>query len=152
MTTAMTNEGSMTVSDEEHKALVRRFSEELISRGNYAVADELIAENYVNHNPIPGQVPGRAGFKESLALLRAAFPDLHESIEALVAEGDRVAVRATRHGTHRGPFMGLPATGKAVTVPTMYILRVVAGKIVEAWLNWDMLGLLGQLGAVPAPG
>lgn len=141
----------MRMSSEEHKALARRISEELIGRGDYAAADELIAHDYVNHNPLPGQAPGRAGFKETLALLRAAFPDLRETIEGLVAEEDRVAVRATRRGTHRGPFMGLPATGKAVTVSTMYILRVANGQVREAWLTWDMLGLLGQLGAVPAP-
>lgn len=140
------------MSTEQNKTVVRRFSEELISKGNMAVADELIAENYVNHNPIPGQMPGREGFKRSVAGLRTAFPDLHEAVEEMIAEGDRVVVRATRHATHRGAFMGVAPTGKHVTIPTMYILRVANGQITDAWLNWDMLGLMQQLGAAPLPG
>lgn len=140
------------MSTEQNKAVVRRFSEELISKGNMAVADELIAENYVNHNPIPGQMPGREGFKRSVTGLRMAFPDLYEAVEDMIAEGDKVVVRATRHAIHRGAFMGVASTGKHVTIPTMYILRVADGKITDAWLNWDMLGLMQQLGAILSPG
>lgn len=133
------------MSEEDIKAVARRFSEELISAGKEEVADELIDENYVNHNPIPGQQPGLAGFKRSLAGLRAALGDLEETIEDMIAEGDRVAIRASRKATHKGEFMGVAATGNRVTVSTMYVLRVVEGKVTEAWLNWDVHGLLQQL-------
>jgi len=141
----------MFMNTEQNKDIARRFSEDIINKGDMMVADELIDMNYINYNPIPGQMPGLEGFKKSVSALQAAIA-FQETIEALVAEGDTVAVRAVRQGTHTGPFMGVPATGKQVSVTAIYILRIVNGKIKEAWLNWDTLGLLQQIGAVQIPG
>ena len=138
------------MSTERNKTIARRFSEELISKGNMAVADELLAENYINHNPVGNQQPGREGFKAALGGLRAAFPDLQETIEDIVAEGDKVVVRGVRRGTHKGQLMGIPASGKPVAATKTYILRVADGKITDAWLNWDMLSVLQKIGAVPS--
>ena len=137
------------MSTEETKAIARRFSQEILSKGDLSLADQLLDPNYVNHNPIPGQVPGIEGFKKSAMGLRAALP-FEETIEDLIAEGDKVVVRVVRKATHSGAFMGIPASGKQVTVPATYILRIVNGKITDAWLNWDLLGLMQQLGAIPA--
>jgi predicted ester cyclase len=81
-----------------------------------------------------------------------AFPDLHLTIEDLIAEGDKVVDRQTARGTHQGTFMGIPPTGKQITVTAMNISRIVGGKIVEHWVELDTLGMLQQLGVVPMPG
>ncbi len=127
--------------------LLRRFSREIINQGNMAVAEEIIARDYINHNPTPGQVPGLESFKRTITNLRMAFPDLNETIETILAEGDLVSVRATRRGTHEGTYMGIPGTQRPVTIPTMYFARVSDGKIIDFWLNWDILGMLQQIGA-----
>jgi steroid delta-isomerase-like uncharacterized protein len=141
----------MGSSTEQNKAIAMRYSREIFSKGKLDLAEELIAEGYVNHNPIPGQVPGREGIKKSIAYLRSVFPDLEETIEDMIAEGDRVMLRTIRRGTHQMEFLGVPATGKQVSIPAMYVLRIQDGMVTDAWLNWDLLGLLQQLGAAPAP-
>src|SRR5690242_219860 len=128
------------MSIEQNKELLRRFSQEIINQGIMAAADHIIAPDYLNHNPVPGQAPDVEGFKRSVISLRLAFPDLTETIEAIVSEGDLVTVRATGRGTHEGTYMGVPGTGRPVTIPTMYFARVVDGMITDIWLNWDILG------------
>ena len=143
------------MSAEENKALVRRGYEalnELLRTGDATALEQLAAADFVDHNPSPGQGPGLQGVKESFALLRSAFPDAQLSVEDLVAEGDKVAARVTVRGTHRGAFLGLAPTGKAVTQTGIDIVRVAGGKAVERWGSFDELGLLQQLGALPAPG
>jgi steroid delta-isomerase-like uncharacterized protein len=139
------------MSLEDNKLRVRRWTAEGFGAGNLDLAEELIAEDFVNHTPQPGQTPGRAGVKQVVSILRSAFPDLRVTIEQVVAEGDLVAVRDTIRGTHRGPFAGMPPTGKQVTVGRIAIYRVVDGLITEHWANVDQLGLMQQLGALPAP-
>ncbi|HEY3344575.1 MAG TPA: ester cyclase [Anaerolineaceae bacterium] len=132
---------------DQNKELLRRFSAEILNQGNMVVADQIIAPDYLNHNPVPGQAPGLEGFKRSITSMRMAFPDLNETIEAIIAEGDLVSVRATHRGTHEGTYMGVPGTNRSVIIPTMYFVRVVNGKITDLWLNWDILGMLQQIGA-----
>lgn len=142
------NQGrGVRVSVEKNIELVRLFSQEIINQGNMRLADQIIASNYLNHNPAPGQLPGLEGFKRSITSLRLAFPDLNETVEEVLADGDLVAVRATRRGTHEGTYMGVPGTSRPVTIPTMYFARVVDGRITDIWLNWDILGMLQQIGA-----
>ena len=141
------------MSTEENKVLFRRIPQEVINTGALERADQVIAPDYVEHLPLPpGTPPGLAGFRQFWTAFLAAFPDLRYTVEDLVAEGDRVAGRVTVTGTHRGAFMGLPATGKRATWTEIHIGRFAHGKLVEHWANLDQLGLLQQLGALPAPG
>jgi len=140
------------MSIEENKALMRRFYEE-ISKGNLAVVDELTAVDFVDHSPfVPGLAPGRQGTLELFTMIRAAFPDLRITAEDMVAEGDKVVCRGTFSGTHKGEFTGIAPTGKQITVGIIEILRIAGGKMVEHWNVVDSLGMMQQLGAVPAPG
>ena len=141
------------MSTEENKAIARRWSEELWSKGALAVADEIIAPTYVRHDPgDPFAVEGPDGVKLLVMGLRAQMPDLHITIEDLVAEGDKVVTRYVATGTDTGEFMGKAPTGKQVRVTAIQIFRIIDGKIVESWANRDDLGVLRQLGVIPAPG
>ena len=140
------------MSAEENKAIQRRFFDELFSKGHLRVADEIVAATYVNHDAVPGETPGREGLKQFVSFVRTAFPDLRFTVEDQIAEGDKVVARWTATGTHRAEFAGVPATGKPVRITAINIHRVAEGQIQEGWLNWDALGTLQQLGAIPAPG
>ena len=137
------------MSTEENKALVRRFWEE-VNKRNVGVVDELLDASFVFHRPAGQEVRGPEGVKQELSMLLTAFPDLHWTIEDMVAEGDKVAARTTITGTHQGEFMGIAATGKRVTWTEIYIPRIVGGKYVEAWEEFDQLGLMQQIGAIPS--
>ena len=134
---------------EEAKAIVRRFIEETQARGNLEAVDEFIAEDCVNHTPPPGVPPDREGAKQIFAMFRAAFPDHDAVILDMVGEDDTVATYKTFTGTHQGEYMGIPATGKRVTVRVMDFVRVRDGKIAEHSNVVDVFGLLAQLGATP---
>jgi steroid delta-isomerase-like uncharacterized protein len=137
---------------EENKALVRRFFEEFITKGDLSLTDELIAENYVDHNPPgPNIAPGPEGVKQLFAGRRSAFPDLTVTVDDQVAEGDKVVSRGTITGTHKGEFMGIPATGKSISMGAVSIFRIEDGKIAERWGEVDTLGMMQQLGVVPPP-
>ena len=140
------------MSTEENKALVQRLMEEFVLKGNLAVADEILAADFVNHSPDPGTTPDREGLKQHVSTTRSAFPDLHGTFEDLIAEGDKVVVWGTLAGTHKGEFRGIPPTGKQFTASAITILRVVGGKVVERWNIADQLGMMQQLGLMPAPG
>jgi steroid delta-isomerase-like uncharacterized protein len=141
------------MSSEGDEAIVRRLFEEAWSKGNLAVIDEVIAPNYVNHSPlVPGLPPGSEGVKLSTQGLRNAFPDIHYTIEDMIAEGDKVVTRWIARGTHKGEFLGIPATGKEGEATGISIMRVVGAKIVESWSNIDLLGLMQRLGVLPSPG
>ncbi len=140
------------MSVEENKAIVRRATEEIFNRRNLAVIDELYATNFVSHGGTPEVTPDREGYKQFVTMSRTALPDFHTTIEDMIAEGDKVVQRFTAHGTHKGDFMGIPPTGKQVTVTGIAIDRIAGGKIVENWANMDMLGVMVQLGVVPPPG
>jgi len=115
------------------------------------LVDESFAPDFINHDPMVA-VGGAEGVKQLIASATGAFPDLHFTIEDMIAEGDRVTIRGTYQGTHQGDFMGIPATGKAATIPAIYILRMTQGKIAETWVVQDNLGMMQQLGVIPAPG
>lgn len=133
----------------ENKTILCRFFEELFNDGDLNVADELVALDYVNHNPAPDEPPGRDGLRAFITVLRTAFPDIHFSVDEQLAEGDRVVTRWTATGTQQGPFAGVPATGNPINVTAINIHRVADGQIQEGWLNWDALGMMQQLGAIP---
>lgn len=139
------------MSAEDNKAIVRRFYEEVFNQRNLAVVDELCTTNHLFHNP-PTTLRGREEFKQLLSVYITAFPDARFTVEDLIAEGDRVASRYTFRGTHQGDLMGIPPTGKQVTVTGIIINRIVNGKSEEGWLNFDALGMLQQLGVAPASG
>ena len=118
-----------------------------ITRGDAEGLDELMAPEIVDHNPIPNQAPGRDGFKQWMAAARNAFPDLRGTVEDVIVEGDRVAARTTWHGTHRGEFVGVGATGRRVSFSAFHLVRFSQDRAVEWWGTADLLGVLEQLGA-----
>jgi steroid delta-isomerase-like uncharacterized protein len=139
-----------SVSAEENKAVARRWFEDLFNAGNLEVADEIIAPDHVNHDPtLPDIPPGPEGQKQLVNLYRGAFTNAHISVEDQLAEGDRVVTRWTGSGTHQGEFMGVAPSGNQVTVTGITINRVSGGKIAESWTNYDALGMMQQIGAIP---
>ncbi len=141
------------MSLEENKAIVRRMYEEILNKGNLALADEIIALDAFSHQPAapPESLPGPEGVKRVVKMLQSAFPDQHTTIEEMIAEGDKVVMRGTLSGTHKGNFLGIPPTGKHFTMTQIHILRLVDGKVTEHWVNRDDLGMMQQLGVIPVP-
>jgi steroid delta-isomerase-like uncharacterized protein len=141
------------MSIENNKAVAHQMLDEVFNQGNMSLADELLSPNYIEHEELPPGVPaGREGLKQTILMTRAAFPDFSATIEDIVAEGDKVAQRITWTGTHKGDFMGIPATGKSVSIQVLDIIRVVDGHLVEHWGLMDSMGLMQQLDVMPAPG
>jgi len=143
------------MSVEDNKAIARRVYEafsQAVSTGNWATLDAVLAADAIDHNPVPGQGPGLEGVKQVFAVFAAGFPDLHFTVEDMIAEGDKVVSRLTMHGTHRGDFQGIAPTGKSITQTGIDILRLAGGKVIERWGEFDNLGLMQQLGVIPAPG
>jgi predicted ester cyclase len=139
------------MSTEDNKALYRRWFEEVVSAGNLTVADELLAPNYVLHFPgMPGPVD-HEGHKNLVRMFQAAFPDWRETVEDVIAEGDKVVIRVTGTGTHEGEFQGIPPSHARVTATGIGIGRIQNSRIAEAWAAYDALGLMQQLGVIPAP-
>jgi predicted ester cyclase len=120
------------------------------SQGRLDVLGELVAPTVVNHSAPLGVPSDREGIRQITVLFRTAFPDGRTIVEDMIAEGDRVVTRKTFRGTHQGPFMGIPPTGKQVALGLIDIVRVVQGRVVEHWSEVDSLGLLQRLGALPA--
>ncbi len=140
------------MSDEENKAVVARLVEEVLNEHNPAAAEEFFAADFVEHVPAPGQEQGLEGIKRWLAdVYFPAFPDAHWTVEEQIAEGDRVLTRFTWRGTHQGEFAGIPPTGKRVTVWGMVLDLIAEGKLVESRMIMDTMGMMQQLGAIPAP-
>lgn len=137
------------MSIEANKAMVRLICDEMFNQGNLAVADEMFAANYVEH--FPGLPSRLEGFKHFLVMLRAAFPDLHVTLEDLIGEGDQVMWRWTMQGTQQGELFRLPPTGKQARWMEVQIGRFADGKLVEHWMSFDRLDLLQQLGPAPSP-
>jgi steroid delta-isomerase-like uncharacterized protein len=140
------------MSTEENKAIFVGFREEFWNRGNVNVVNEFMTPDFVSHEE---EVPGVPLDRESLirrgATMHSAFPDLKATLEDMIAEGDRVVARSTWSGTHTGELMGLPPTGRRVSVGVIDIVRIAGGKIVEHWGEMDSMGLMQQLGVIPAP-
>jgi steroid delta-isomerase-like uncharacterized protein len=139
------------MSTEENKTIVRRAVEEFWNAHNVAAAEMLYAADLANHDPLSPAVTGLEGLKAFAGALFAAFPDFHVVIDDEVAEGDKVAKLWTLHGTQRGEFQGIPPTGKPVTMTGITVYRIAKGKIAELTWSYNMLGLMQQLGAIPAP-
>jgi steroid delta-isomerase-like uncharacterized protein len=133
----------------QNKAVVSSFVEEVINQGRLERVNDLVAIDFVELDPLPGQRQGRDGLKEVIAALRTAFPDILWVIEEMLGEGDKVFSRFTWHGTHRGEFFAVPATGRQITVKGMVVDRVVAGKMVESRILMDGISMLTQLGVIP---
>ena len=142
------------MSVQDNKAVVHNFIEEVWHEGNLDSIDKYIAPDYIRHTSHTregGQeVRGLDGARQSIAALRTSFPDIHFTSEDVLVDDDKVVVRWTVSGTHRGEFMGVPPTGKQVSWTGINIYRIADGKIVERWANEDGVSLLQQLGAVLA--
>ena len=138
------------MSTEDNKALMHR-AYDALNQKHLAVLDEVYAPDLVVHI-VSTTIQGLEAFKQGLSLFLTAFPDARFTIEDMIVEGDRVVVRYTFRGTHQADLMGIPPTGKQVTVTGMIITRTVNGKSEEGWLNFDALGMLQQLGVIPTMG
>jgi steroid delta-isomerase-like uncharacterized protein len=139
------------MSAEENKALVRRWFAEL-DRGNLAIFDELLPEDYQDHNPpLPDLPGGREGVKQASQMLRAAFPDASHTIHDQMAEGDKVMTRLSVRATFLGEILGYQPTGKPVEASGIAVHRIAGGRLVEHWAHMDMRGFMRQIGAVEQP-
>ncbi|TMF46279.1 MAG: ester cyclase [Chloroflexi bacterium] len=144
------------MSTEENKAVVRRWFDEVMTQGNISTVDLICMQCHPGFTVINGIVdnppPGMDGVKELVKLFRNAFPDMRFNIEEQIAEGNKVTTRMTIHGTHHGDFMGIPASSKPVSFSAISIWEVADGKLLQERVNWDALGALQQLGAIPTLG
>jgi steroid delta-isomerase-like uncharacterized protein len=143
----------LSLAVEENKAIARRFAEALqkfFRTGDADLVDGVLAENVVQHiSGMPPEAQSLEGCKQLLPTLRQAFPDTLLEVEDLVAEGDKVALRLIWNATHQGELFGIPPTGNRATVT--HVFRIADGKVVERWGEWDALGMMQQLGAIPGP-
>ena len=137
--------------ESENKAVVQRFIDEVLNQGKLETADEIVAEDFVELDPLPGQRQGRGGLKEIVTLLRTAFPDMHWSVDETIAAGEKVVTRFTWTGTHKGDFLGIPATGRPVSVKGVVIDRIVGGKMTDSRILMDNFGMMQQLGVISPP-
>ena len=141
------------MSSEENKELVRQMVEEIFTRGNASRVNEFLAPNFIEHEELPPGIPSnREGVKQLTTQLHSAFPDFKATIDDTIAEGDKVVIRMTWTGTHKGEFMGIPPTGKSVSFGVIDIIRVAGGQFVEHWGQMDDMSMMRQLGAIPEPG
>lgn len=136
---------------EENKEIVRR-AYDAMKAGDFAFLREIVADNFVEHEEMPGVPPTKEGVLQYFQTMRSAFSDFAFEVDDMAAEGDMVIVRVRMVGTHKGEFMGIPATGKQLNVPTADFLRIEGGKIVEHWGVTDSGAMLMQLGVVEMPG
>ena len=132
---------------EAAKAVIRRNTAEVQAGGNYALFDELFADDFLDHTPQPNSTPDKAGALKLYKTLRDAFPDFHANIHWQIADGDRVTTYKTYHGTHQGDFLGVAPTGRRVQFETVDVMRVQAGKITEHWGVANLYSLIQQLTA-----
>lgn len=145
--------GGVSTTEAENKEIARQYPEEIISKGNLDLIDDIFADDYVEYNSaLPEPIRGPDGVREYVSMLRAAVPDINCGVEDLIAEGDMVVRRDRATGTHEGEFMGVEGTGKEAVVEGHHIHRIEDGKLVESWAQNDMLGFLQQIGLVELPG
>ncbi len=135
---------------DDAKAVVRRNTEEVQSRGNFDLFEELFADDFVDHTPQPNTTPDKDGVRKLYHALRGAFPDFHADIHWQAADGNLVTTYKTYHGTHEGPFLGVAPTGRLIHFETVDVMRVREGKITEHWGVANLFSLMQQLGALPA--
>ncbi len=137
---------------EQNKAVVRQLIEEVINQKNMSLGEEIMAADFIEHEEVPpGVPPGIEGTKMLFGMLHSAFPDFKATINDLIAEGDKVVVSMTWTGTQHGEWMGLPPSGKPMSINVIDIFRLVDGKIIEHWGVSDMMAMMQQLGAMPTP-
>jgi steroid delta-isomerase-like uncharacterized protein len=145
--------GDSPMTVEQNKAVARQRVEALLTQGNMDLVDTLVAADFVEHEQLPPGLPsGREGFRQATAMLHSAFSGFNAAVEDVIAEGGRVALRLTWSGTQTGEFMGIPPSGKRFSIAVFDILRIVDGKVVEHWGMMDTIGMMQQLGVIPAPG
>jgi steroid delta-isomerase-like uncharacterized protein len=137
------------MSTAENKAVIAAFLEEVINQGRLERANDLVALDFMELDPLPGQQQGREGLKDVIGGLRISFPDMHWVVDEMIAEDDTVVTRFTWTGTHRGAFLGIPATGRSVTVKGVVIDQLTAGKMAKSRILMDTMGMMQQLGAIP---
>ena len=135
---------------DDPKAVVHRFYEE-VSAGNLDIVDEVLADDFIEHEEFPGIEPNKAGVKQFFSLFRSSFPDLRMDAHEMVLEGDLISIRCTMSGTHEGEFMGLPPTHKHFEVEGIDMVRFRDGLFTEHWGVFDSLAMMQQLGAIPEP-
>ena len=140
------------LSESQNIAALDRFVEEVINQGKYDVCDEIVEENFVELDPLPGQQQGREGLKDVIRMLRTGFPDIHWVVEETIASGEKVVSRFKWTGTHHGEFLGIPASGRKVVVPGVVIDRLQNGKMADSRILMDTMGMMQQLGVIPGPG
>jgi steroid delta-isomerase-like uncharacterized protein len=136
----------------DNAAVVREFIEQVLNKGAIDQAGRYFWEDMVEEVPLPGQGPGLKGLQDVLRGMKAAFPDIHWKIEEQLSDGDRVMTRFVWTGTHRGPFLGIPPTGRKVSVWGVVIDRLVDGRIKQTRIIMDALGMMMQMGVIPPPG
>ena len=136
----------------EIKAAGAQLLETVMNQGNIAALDQFLGPDFVDHSPFPGLPPTGEGLKAAVGGLRAAFPDIHYTLDQEIVEGDKLVHLVTARGTMTGALMGIPATGRQASWQEVHIVRLSGGKVVESWAVVDQLGMLVQLGVMPAPG
>lgn len=129
---------------EGNKTMARRFYSEVMQQGNLAMLDDIVAPNFVDHNPAPEQEPGSAGVKQFVTALRNAFSNLKVTVEHMVAEGDMVVAHVACRGKHTGELMGVPPSGKDVVMRVSDLVRIENGRAVDRWGVEDMSGFMPQ--------
>ena len=143
---AMHNPAFAGDTEKENKEWVSYFYTEVLNKGNFDQIDDLVSKNYREHEPLPGFAPSREGLKQFFIAMRKSFPDLKNSVEFMVVEGDKVVSYITMTGTHKSEYMGAPGSGKTFEIKVIDIIRVVDGKMTEHWGVGDYLTMMEQLG------
>lgn len=136
---------------EANKAVIKRYVEDFWNKGNVSTAEQFYAPDIVHHADHVPETRGIEGMKQLVTMLHKAFPDLCYTVEDVIAEGDKVVLRYSFAGTHKGEFLGIAGTGKQVKVTGTSTFRIAGGKIVTERVNWDALGMMQQLGIVTLP-
>ena len=140
------------MTPEGARALITRFYDEGWNANNLDCYDELVTDDFVDHQAVPGLPPGREGFKALNVMFRSAFPDVWVTVDDIITDGNYVAARWTSTGTHKGDLFGIPPTGNAVSVTATVYYRLEGDRLAEGWINRDDFGLMRQLGVIPTPG
>jgi len=135
-----------------NKETALKFVERVINGHDLNAIDQLLSADFVEHSAPPGFASNRAGVKEMFGAFLAAFPDMHLRIDDVIVEGDKVVMRATATGTHKGPFMGIPATNKSFSINEIHIVQVRGEQSVAHWGVVDMVAMMRQIGVMPPPG
>jgi steroid delta-isomerase-like uncharacterized protein len=140
------------MSDHDLKSCYRAYVNAIWDQKNLDAMESFFTDDHIDHMAPPGQAPGIAGLRQTFAMFFEAFPDWQISIDDMIAEGDKLVVRISYTATHRGPFFGIPATGRQIRSGGTHTLRYVGNKIAEHWGHSDDLGMMQQLGVIQMPG